>query len=106
MSSASTARVQEVDTPVLRLDLLAVHVTQRRLDSELTQRDAARELRISPSTLCRVESELPCDLETFAKLCAWLGFSPNVYLGLSSALPLPRARCGKCERVRKLLEEP
>jgi DNA-binding XRE family transcriptional regulator len=106
MSSSATAHVQEVDAPVLRLDLLAVHVTQRRLDAGHTQRDAAREICISPSTLCRVESELPCDLETFARLCAWLGNSPAVYLGLSSALPLPPARCGKCERVRKLMEEP
>jgi transcriptional regulator with XRE-family HTH domain len=106
MTLASTARVQEVDAPILRLDLLAVHVTKRRLDAGLTQRDVARELRLTPSTICRVENELMCDLETFSRLCAWLGNSPTVYLGLSSALPLPPARCGKCARIRKLLEEP
>jgi transcriptional regulator with XRE-family HTH domain len=107
MSSArQRLAIERVTACSLRLDLLAEHVTWRRLDAGLTQRDVAHELGLSASTLCRIEAGFAADLETFAKVCAWLGNSPAVYLGLSSALPLPRGRCGKCERVRKLLEEP
>jgi len=99
--------IERVTACSLRLDLLAEHVAKRRFDSGLTQRDVARELGLSASTLCRVEAGRAPDLESFAKLCAWLRYNPTIYLGLALfPLPFPSTRCGKCERVRKLLEEP
>lgn len=39
-------------------------------------RAAAAEVGISPATLSRVENGKQPDLETFEKLCRWLGISP------------------------------
>lgn len=64
----------------LNLELLAQHLIERRGKSN--QRAAAREIGVSASTLCRVETGYAPDLETFGKLCAWLGKDPAQYLGL------------------------
>ena len=45
-------------------------------------RKVAKEIGISPSTLSRVENGKMPDLETFSKICAWLGKDPSEYLGL------------------------
>lgn len=39
-------------------------------------RTAAAEVGVSPATLSRVENGKQPDLETFEKLCQWLGISP------------------------------
>ena len=51
-------------------------------------REAALEVGVSPATLSRVENAKIPDLETFGKICAWLGDDPGIYLGL---LPAPSA---------------
>lgn len=58
-----------------------------------TLRDVAKETGISPSTLCRIErGEMP-DLETFRKLCIWLGVSADEILGIRKeevSVPCPK----------------
>lgn len=44
-------------------------------------REVAKEIGISPSTLSRVENDHIPDLETFGKLCSWLGVDPSEFLG-------------------------
>lgn len=45
-------------------------------------RETARLVGISPATLSRVENQKIPDLETFSKICKWLGKDPALFLGL------------------------
>jgi transcriptional regulator with XRE-family HTH domain len=92
--------------PRVQTLLLATDLMRRRRELGFDQRRAAEEIGVSASTICRVETErgLP-DLESFARLCSWLGVTPGTYLGLTK-LPRAKPQCGRCERIRKLLEEP
>lgn len=63
-----------------RLASLGNEVRKHRGDKTL--REAARIIGISPATLMRVESGRVPDVETFGKLCTWLGVDPKVYLGI------------------------
>ncbi|NBC16568.1 MAG: helix-turn-helix domain-containing protein [Bacteroidetes bacterium] len=40
---------------------------------ERTLRDAAEDAGLNFATLSRIENENPCDLDTFARICDWLG---------------------------------
>ena len=56
-------------------------------------REAAKEIGVSPATLSRVENGKVPDLDTFGKVCAWLGDDPAVYLGLEPhGVAVPRAQ--------------
>lgn len=66
----------------LNLELLAQHLMARR--GKRNQRATAREIGVSTSTLCRVETGRAPDLETFGKMCSWLGKDPAQYLGIGS----------------------
>jgi transcriptional regulator with XRE-family HTH domain len=44
-------------------------------------REVATEIRISAPTLMRIESGRVPDLETFGKVCKWLGIDPGDFLG-------------------------
>ncbi len=56
-------------------------------------REAAKEIGISPATLSRVENKKIPDLETFGKICKWLGDDPAIYLGIRNrSLEAPRAQ--------------
>lgn len=48
-------------------------------------RVTADQIGISPATLSRVERGNLPDLETFRKVCQWLGVDPGVFLGFHSA---------------------
>ena len=50
-------------------------------------REAAREAKVSPATLSRVENGKVPDLETFSKICQWLGEDPAEFLGFKPAHP-------------------
>jgi transcriptional regulator with XRE-family HTH domain len=65
---------------LVKIDMLAERLLQKRAGTGL--RLAAKEVGISPSTLSRVENGKIPDLETFGRICAWLGDDPAVYLGL------------------------
>lgn len=64
---------------------LAQEIAAKR--GALGVRAAARDVGISPATLSRVENGNVPDLETFEKLCRWLGEDPNRFL----ATPLSKA---------------
>ena len=44
-----------------------------------------QEIGISAATLMRVESGRTPDVETFGKLCRWLGVDPGEFLGFKTA---------------------
>ena len=46
-------------------------------------REAAKTIGIGSATLSRIENGQVPDLETFAKICKWLGEDPRLYLGFS-----------------------
>lgn len=48
-------------------------------------REAAKEANVSPATLSRVENGKVPDLETFSKICQWLGQDPAEFLGFRAA---------------------
>lgn len=64
------------------IDALAERIQQRRAGRGI--RETAKEVGISPATLSRVENGKVPDLDTFSKICAWLGDDPAVFLGLKS----------------------
>jgi transcriptional regulator with XRE-family HTH domain len=67
------------------LAMLGSKVRQKRGSRKL--REAAAEIGVSAATLLRVESGRIPDVETFGKLCRWLGEHPNNFLGLPSGNP-------------------
>lgn len=67
----------------IRIDRLAARIVERRAEKGV--REAAREVGVSPATLSRIENGKVPDLETFGKVCKWLGEDPAQYLGLRSA---------------------
>lgn len=48
-------------------------------------RDVAQEIGISPATLLRIESGRTPDVETFGKVCRWLGIDPGEFLGFGTS---------------------
>lgn len=67
----------------IRIDRLAARVLARRAEKGI--REAAREVGVSPATLSRIENGKVPDLETFSKVCRWLGEDPAEYLGLRTS---------------------
>lgn len=65
----------------IRIVQLAARMQERRADKGV--RAAASEVGVSPATFSRVENGGIPDLETFSKICAWLGEDPSIYLGLT-----------------------
>lgn len=47
-------------------------------------REVAKEIGISPATLSRVERGHLPDIETFSKVCSWLGVDPGEILGMKT----------------------
>lgn len=48
-------------------------------------RDVAHDIEISAATLMRIESGRIPDVETFGKVCGWLGIEPGDFLGFDPA---------------------
>lgn len=65
----------------LRLSELKTLVLEKRGVSGV--RAAAAEVGISTATFSRIENGHMPDLETFAKICKWLGEDPSEFLGIS-----------------------
>jgi transcriptional regulator with XRE-family HTH domain len=62
------------------LDDLGSKVAQHRGEDSI--RKAAVEIGIGHATLARIENGNIPDLETFAKICEWLGEDPSTILGM------------------------
>lgn len=65
----------------ISLSNLGTMVRNKRGESKL--RETAGLIGISAATLMRVESGRIPDVETFGKLCAWLGVDPGQFLGFN-----------------------
>ena len=63
----------------MNIDKLAERVLEKRGGNGV--RKAAIEVGIGSATLSRIENGKVPDLETFAKICRWLGDDPAIYLG-------------------------
>lgn len=75
----------------IAIDALARRIKEKR--AGMGVRDAAKQIGVSPATLSRVENNKIPDLETFGRICKWLGDDPSVYLGLAPRSTLgPRAQ--------------
>lgn len=72
------------------IDALAERIKQRR--AGLGVREAATEVGVSSATLSRVENGKVPDLDTFGKICKWLGDDPAVYLGLAPTVSTDQPR--------------
>src|SRR5436190_22657889 len=75
--------------PNLTLEMLGRLAAEKRGDVGV--RAAAKDIGISPATLSRVERGYLPDLETFGKICKWLGVDPGQVLGVT-ANPLSTPR--------------
>jgi transcriptional regulator with XRE-family HTH domain len=67
----------------LKIGALADRIRSKRAGQGI--RAAAQEVGISSATLSRVENGGVPDLETFGRICSWLGDDPARYLGLATA---------------------
>ena len=67
----------------VKIDRLAQRILEKRGGKGV--REAAKEVGVSPATLSRIENRKIPDLETFGKVCKWLGEDPSLYLGLKPA---------------------
>lgn len=76
--------------PRRTLASLGVMVRERRGARRL--REVAQEIGIGPATLMRIENGRIPDVETFAKICHWLGEDPGTFLGFR-----PKAAAGQSE---------
>src|SRR5258708_38237775 len=65
--------------PTRKLSSLGALVRKKRSDRKL--RETANDIGIGPATLMRVENGRIPDIETFGKLCNWLGMDPGSFLG-------------------------
>jgi transcriptional regulator with XRE-family HTH domain len=87
----------------IRIDRLAQRIQERRAGKGI--REAATEVGVSPATLSRVENGKIPDLETFSKVCRWLGEDPAVYLGIRpaplSSTPTARVHFKKGAAIKK-----
>jgi transcriptional regulator with XRE-family HTH domain len=65
------------------LESLGAIVREKRGHGKL--RETAKEIGIGPATLMRVEGGRIPDVETFGKICIWLGRNPAEFLGFDAA---------------------
>lgn len=54
--------------------------TERIIEKELTVREAAKEIGVSASTISRIENGKTCEIESFLKICEWMGMFPEDYI--------------------------
>jgi transcriptional regulator with XRE-family HTH domain len=87
----------------VRIARLAKRIQVRRAGKGI--RAAAQEVGVSPATLSRVENGKVPDLETFSKICIWLGEDPAIYLGARTQArtvpPTARVHFKKGAAIRK-----
>jgi transcriptional regulator with XRE-family HTH domain len=71
--------------PRLTLEAIGLKIIEKRGDRGV--REVAKEIGTSPATLSRVERGHLPDLETFGKICRWLGIDPGEVLGTKTDAP-------------------
>jgi transcriptional regulator with XRE-family HTH domain len=70
--------LEEKQTTIFDTVKLSHFVHEKR--GEISFRELAKEIGVSASTLSRVEACRSIDLETFFRLCLWLGISPESFM--------------------------
>lgn len=55
---------------------------KRTTTRPLGMRDAALQAGTTAATLSRIEREFPPDMDTFVKLCSWMGIEPGEFFKL------------------------
>jgi transcriptional regulator with XRE-family HTH domain len=87
----------------IRIERLAERIQEKRAGKGI--REASVEVGVSPATLSRVENGKIPDLETFSKVCRWLGEDPAIYLGIpqqkQSLAPTARVHFKKGSAIKK-----
>lgn len=83
----------------LQIEELGRRILTRR--GPMGVRAAAKEIGISPATLSRVENGQVPDLDTFARICAWLGEDPSAFLGLPQSKKNPKTQASVSLRKKK-----
>jgi transcriptional regulator with XRE-family HTH domain len=71
------------------LGTMTIQALGRRLHAQRASRgvrEVASEIGVSPATLSRVERGFLPDVETFSKICRWLGVDSGEVLGLKPAV--------------------
>jgi len=78
--------------PRLTLQALGLKIIEKRGDKGV--REAAKEIGTSAATLSRVERGHLPDVETFGRICKWLGVDPGEVLGTrqESSRPIASAQ--------------
>jgi len=71
--------------PKLTLEAIGLKLIEKRGDKGV--REVAKEIGTSPATLSRVERGHLPDLETFGKICRWLGIDAGEVLGTKTETP-------------------
>ena len=71
---------------LIEISRLADRIQEKRAGKGI--REAASEVGVSPATLSRIENQKIPDLETFSKVCRWLGEDPAIYLGMPERAPV------------------
>ena len=66
--------------PNVNIHMLGRMLMEKR--GEIGIRAVAQQIGVSPATLSRVERGLLPDLETFSKICEWVGVDPADVLGV------------------------
>lgn len=66
----------------LQIQQLGARIVEHRGPNGV--RAAAAEIGVSSATLSRIENGHVPDLDTFAKICAWLGEDPALFLGIEA----------------------
>ncbi len=81
--------------PTRKLSSLGALVRKKRGERKL--RETAHDIGIGPATLMRVENGRIPDIETFGKLCNWLGIDPGSFLGFQRETSTRGAELGSGE---------
>lgn len=66
------------------LETLGINLAKTRSTREIGIRQAAKEISISPTTLSRIENGNIPDIQTFKKICGWIGADPGSVLNSNS----------------------
>ena len=67
--------------PIFNRRLFAFEVMQKRIAGNgKSCRQAAQESGVSPATISRCERGMAPDVETFLRLCRWIGAAPTRYI--------------------------
>lgn len=73
--------------PKISLETLGRLAEEKRTKLNVGVRAAAEQVGISAATLSRVERGYLPDLDTFGKICKWLGVDPGQVLGVAHKQP-------------------